>query len=434
MNNSRATLSKEELSMKKQLAFFLSVLMILSSIPFTFAFGASSTTLDYWIAGDVRRTPVYQASVDRFMVANPDITVNITEEVGDNAQIQQKLFTMIASGNAPDVLQVDTMYVADMAKAGIIRPLDDFDGFADVSGSVIAAEVAPLQYDGKTYGLPIRGNSIQLVYNKAMFREAGLDPENPPKTFAELVDAAVKLTKRDASGNIEVYGFETGLSTDSHWTMHVFSPIFWSYGGEYLNADGTSGFASEAGVQALELWNQLINVLKVSPADRITNGFESGKVAMILTGEWSLRPYREDYSDLEVGYATLPVAAEGVTPKIPLGGRACVIPTMSDNADDAWKLIEHVLSYDEQMTYTKAEVGLGTLTAMANDPWFDTNVNYKKALTDMQYAKAKAAPEILQMDTIVFDAIQRVILMGEDPMTALQDADAQYNELLSGLN
>ncbi len=417
--------------MKKFLSVFLVALLIFGTANLVAALGESSTTLEYWIAGDIRRTPAYQASVDKFVAANPGLNVNITEEVGDNAQIQQKLFTMIASGNAPDVLQVDTMYVADMAKAGIIRPLDDYQGFTDVSGSVIPAEVAPLTYDGKTYGFPIRGNSIQLVYNKAMFREAGLDPENPPKTFDELVAAAEKLTKRDASGNIEVYGFETGLSADSHWTMHVFSPIFWSYGGEYLNADGTSGFACEAGVKTLQLWNKLINELKVSPTERITNGLESGKVAMILTGEWSLRPYREDFPGLEVGYATLPVAAEGVTPKIPLGGRACVIPTMSKNPDAAWKLIQHVLSYDEQMAYTKAEVGLGTLSAMANDPWFESNPNYKKALTDMQYAKAKAAPEILQMDTIVFDAIQRVILMGDDPMTALQDADAQYNELLN---
>jgi len=415
---------------KKFLSVLLVALLVMGMTNLA-ALADAEVTLEYWINGDIRRTPVYQASIDKFMQANPGIKVNITEEVGDNAQIQQKLFTMIASGNAPDVLHVDTMYVADMAKAGIIRPLDDYPGFKELYDTVFPGEVAPLMYEGKTYGFPIRGNSIQLVYNKAMFREAGLDPENPPRTFDELVAAAEKLTKRDASGNVEVYGFETGLTADSHWTMHVFSPIFWSYGGEYLNADGTSGFASEAGVKTLELWNKLINELKVSPTERIDKGLESGKVAMIITGEWSLRPYREDFPGLDVGYATLPVAQEGVTPKIPLGGRACVIPTMSDTPEQAWKLIEHVLSYDEQMTYTKAEVGLGTLAAMANDPWFETNLNYKKALTDMQYAKAKAAPEILQMDTIVFDAIQRVILMGDDPMTALQDADMQYNELLN---
>lgn len=418
--------------MKRLLSIMLACLMLFSLLPVLTVFAQEEVTLEYWIAGDPRRTPVYQESVDRFTAAT-GIKVNVTEEVGDNTQIQQKLFTMIASGNAPDVLHVDTMYVRDMAKAGTIRSFDSFEGFDAVKEAVIDAEVAPLQYEGETYGFPIRGNSIQLVYNKQMFRDAGLDPENPPKTFDELVDAAVALTKRDEKGNIEVYGFETGITADSHWSMHVFSPIFWSFGGEYVNENGESGFATEAGVKALELWDKLINELGVSPTERITNGLESGKVAMILTGEWSLLGYQKDFPDLDVGFATLPVAAEDVTPKIPLGGRACVIPTMSAHPEEAWKLIEHVTSYDEQMGYTMAEVGLGTLKEMVNDPWFDTNPNYKKALSDMQYAKAKAAPEILQMDTIIFDAIQRVILMGDDAMTALQDADAQYNALLATL-
>lgn len=417
--------------MKRFLSVMTALVMILLMLPLS-ALASDDVTLEYWIAGDPRRTPVYQASVDRFTEAT-GIKVNVTEEVGDNTQIQQKLFTMIASGNAPDVLHVDTMYVSDMAKAGTIRPLNEFEGFEAVYDSVIEAEVAPLIYEDQTYGFPIRGNSIQLVYNKQMFRDAGLDPDNPPKTYDELVEAAEKLTIRDANGNVEVYGYETGLTADSHWSMHVFSPIFWSYGGEYVGEDGKSGFGTEAGVKTLELWDKLINELGVSPTERITNGLETGKVAMIHTGEWSLMPYREDFPDLDVGFATLPVVAEGVEPKIPLGGRACVIPTMSDHPEEAWQLIEHVLSYDEQMTYTEAEVGLGTLKAMVDDPWFDTNENYRRALEDMQYAKPKAAPEIMQMDTIVFDAIQAVILMGDDPMTALQTADAQYNALLESL-
>ncbi|NLO84447.1 MAG: ABC transporter substrate-binding protein [Clostridiales bacterium] len=418
--------------MKRLVSCFLVLLMLVGCIPVLALAEDSEVTLEYWIAGDPRRTPAYRESIERFS-QETGIKVNITEEVGDNAQIQQKLYTMIASGDAPDVLQVDTMYVADMAKAGTISSLDGFEGFSDLYGSVINAEITPLAYEEKTYGFPIRGNSIQLVYNKTMFTEAGLDPENPPQTYDELVDAATKLTKYDENGNVEVYGFEIGMTADSHWTMHVFSPIFWSYGGEYQNADGTSGFACEASVKTLELWDKLVNELKVSPVERITSGFQTGKLAMILTGEWELRSYREDFPELEVGFTTLPMPSVDVVPQIPLGGRACVIPTMSKNQDAAWKLIQHVLSYDEQMAYTKDEVGLGVLNEMIDDPWFESNPNYKQALSDMQYAKPKAATEIMQMDTIVFDAIQRVILMGEDPMTALQDADDQYNELLESL-
>lgn len=414
--------------MKKLLSCLLAA-MLLCGLCAT-ALGEGNVPLEYWIAGDARRTPAYEESCQRFTQAT-SINVNVTEEVGDNTQIQQKLLTMIAAGTAPDVLQVDTMYVADMARAGIIMPLDDMPGFQEAKDAIIASEMEPLVVDGKTYGFPVRGNSIHLIYNKQMFRDAGLDPENPPKTLEELADAAVALTKRDADGNVEVYGFEIGMNPDAHWTLHAFSPIFWGYGGEYQLEDGSSGFGTEAGVKALEYWDMLVNELQVSPVERITNGFVSGKLAMMLDGEWNFRTWREEYPELDYGVATIPMPSEDVTPQIPLGGRVCVIPTMAPHKDESWQLIQHVISYDEQMAYTKAEVGLGVRNDMVNDPWFDTNENYRIVLQDMQYAKPKAAVEIMQMDTIVFDAIQQVILMGADPQQALADADAQYNELLS---
>lgn len=104
-----------------------------------------------------------------------------------------------------------------------------------------------------------------------------------------------------------------------------------------------------------------------------------------------------------------------MTPQIPLGGRVCVIPQMAAHKEESWQLIQHVTSYDEQMAYTMAEVGLGVRADMASNPWFEENQNYRTVLEDMQYAKPKAAVEIMQMDTIVFDAIQQVILMGAGP-------------------
>lgn len=68
---------------------------------------------------------------------------------------------------------------------------------------------------------------------------------------------------------------------------------------------------------------------------------------------------------------------------------------------------------------------------MLDDSWFDENENYRKVLDDMKYSKAKAATEIMQMDTIVYDAIQQVINNGSDPAEALAEADAQYNDLLA---
>lgn len=394
--------------------------------------GASGekVSLEYWIAGDPRRTPCYEESVADFMAENPDIEVKVVEEIGDNTQIQQKLMTMISSGSAPGVIHVDTMYVGDMAKAGTIVPLNDFDGAQELSDQIFPGVQEPLVIDGQIYGYPIRANSIQLIYNKKMFREAGLDPEQPPKTFDQVAEYAQKLTKTDDAGNVLVYGYESGMTKDAHWTAHVYTPILWSYGGGYQNEDGSSGLASEASLKTLAYWQRLMVELKVSPTERIDKGFQTEKVAMIHSGEWEILGYKSDYPDLEFGFATLPVAAEGVAPQIPLGGRACVIPNGVKETDAAWKLIQWVMNDEEQMRYTSAMVGLTAKQSLLEDPWFDDNPEFKHCLNDMQYVRAKAADNILQMNTLLSDAVQDVILNGADPQQSLDTASEKYNGVL----
>ena len=391
---------------------------------------AKKVSLEYWIAGDVNRTPVYQKSVDLFVAKYPNISVTMNEEVGNNQQIQQKLLTMIAAGTSPNIIHTDTMYVEDMAKAGTILPMSDFKGSKELADTIFKGAMDPLIINGKIYGYPIRANSIQLLHNKRMFREAGLDPEKPARLLSQILEQAPKLTKRDKAGNVEVFGYETGMTKDPHWTIHVFTPILWSYGGSYVGADGKAGFGGEPGLKTMAFWNKLMAQDKVSPTERVQKGFATEKLAMEITGEWSIKPYR-DFPNLDYGFNTLPVAAEGVKPLIPLGGRATVIPKGAKDLNEAWLLIQWVMNKDEQMRYTKAEVGLTPRRDLADDPWFNTNPKYKQALQDMMYVKAKACPEILQMDTILADAIQKTVLTGEPAEKTLKEAVDKYNQILA---
>lgn len=391
---------------------------------------AAKKTIHYWVAVDPDRWNVYNESIKEFNKQNPDIHVVLHKEIGDNVQVQQKLLTMLAAGTPPDVIHVDTMYVEDMARAGTIVPLDQFSGASELAAHIFPGAMEPLIVDQKIYGYPIRANSIQLLYNKQMFREAGLDPALPPRTFAQMIEVAKKLTKRDSRGNVDVYGYETGMTKDPHWTAHVFSPILWSYGGSYVSQSGEAGFSGVAGVKSIDYWDTLINQHQVAPTERITSGFQTGKVAMAHTGEWDIKPYKRDFPNLDFGFYTLPVSEDGVEPVIPLGGRAVVIPKGVNNPEEAWRLIQWVMNKEEQMRYTSSEVGLTPRTDLADDPWFLSNPEYHRALLDMVYVKAKAAPHILEMNTLLSDAIQKSILLNHDPQDALDEAATKYNAIL----
>lgn len=386
--------------------------------------------LEYWIAGDPRRTPVYQESVDLFMEKFENIKVEVIEEVGDNTQIQQKLMAMISTGSAPGLIHVDTMYVADMARAGTIVSLSDFDGALELSDQIFEGAQEPLIIEDEIYGYPIRANSVQLVYNKQMFRDVGLDPEKPPVTYEQVIEYAEALTKYDDDGNVLVYGIEAGLSSDPHWTSHVFTPILWSFGGGYLDDDGNAALNSQAAYDAAEYWKTILLDKELSPSDRITQGFQNEQVAMVITGEWEIRAYKEDFPNLDFGFATLPVPDESVTPQIPLGGRACVIPKNVEYENAAWELLKWVMSDEEQMRYTSNEVGLTPKNTLLDDPWFDDNLEYKHCLDDMKYVRAKAAPDILQMNTILGNALQEIYINGADIQGALDAANEEYNDVL----
>ncbi|HUZ17329.1 MAG TPA: ABC transporter substrate-binding protein [Spirochaetia bacterium] len=393
--------------------------------------GEKSVTIQYWAQMDQPRVAIYTESMKAFEAKNPGIKVELQQEVGDNTQVEQKLSAQLAAGNAPQVVHIDTQYIKDMADAGRILKLNDFPGAQDLSKAFYSSVMDPLMDKGGIYGYPIRANTIELIVNNSMLKAAGIDPANPAETMAQLRADAIKLTQKDSSGNITVYGFGPSFNKDPHWTVHAFTPYLWSEGGSYYDPKTmTAGWAGKAGIDTLNYFRDLIDVQKVSPAYDIDNGFQSGKMAMWINGEWQIGPTKKNFPNLDFSFHTIPVAQAGETPILPLGGRAVTIPKGATHQAEAWKLIQWVESRDEQLRYTHAQVGLSPRQDILSDSWFNDHPNFKLVAQDMAHVKAKYAPSLLQMDVILYNAIQSTIINGTPADQALKSAAEQYNKLI----
>ena len=92
------------------------------------------------------------------------------------------------------------------------------------------------QTGGKTWGVPFQRSTVVLYWNKELFKEAGLDPNKPPATWAEMLAYAQKLTKRDAAGNITQWGMQVPSSGFPYWLFQGFTT---QNGVELMNAAGT---------------------------------------------------------------------------------------------------------------------------------------------------------------------------------------------------
>lgn len=164
----------------------------------------SQTTVEWWDAQTGVDEEITNKMIETFEGKNPDIKINRTYIAQtQGTQANDKLLTAIAAGTPPDVFKFDRFIVAQFAAQGFLTDLTEFanrDGIKADDYWDFAWEEA--NYNGKLYALPYDTDTRALWYNKDIFEEAGLDPEKPPQTLAELQEIADKLTVKGANDRI----------------------------------------------------------------------------------------------------------------------------------------------------------------------------------------------------------------------------------------
>ena len=131
---------------------------------------------------------------------------------------EKKILTAILSGDPPDVISL-FVPVVRWASRMALRPLDDYIEESQFD----TTEIFPALWDevtwlDRTFALPVMTASFAFFYNKEAFREAGLDPERPPTTWAEVQEYANQLDVYDEQGRLTRAGFLPGFSSShAHW-------------------------------------------------------------------------------------------------------------------------------------------------------------------------------------------------------------------------
>ena len=152
-----------------------------------------------------------QRLVGEFNARHPDIHVT-PSYTGSYDDTNLKTHAAIAAGHAPAVVLMSANFIREYAITGDAVPLDPLiqaDGMTDeqyMDRFWPALRVNAMEA-GHVYGVPFQNSTPVMYYNEAAFREVGLDPDHPPATWAEWVDAAKKLTKRDGA-NTTRWGLE----------------------------------------------------------------------------------------------------------------------------------------------------------------------------------------------------------------------------------
>jgi multiple sugar transport system substrate-binding protein len=282
---------------------------------------------------------VQKRLVDEFNRTHPNVRVRILSVGGS----YQKVRISFAGGATPDVCSaVWADELAGYALRGVLTPLDRYLAAAGRSGEEYVPGVwRMLQYRGHTYGLAVTTNTNLIVYNKRIFREAGLDPDRPPRTIAELDAAARACTKLAPDGSFVRYGLRPSA-------LSVWGYVF---GGQWY--DPVSGRLTANDPRNVEALRWMASYGKNYDIQRMQS-FESGfggnstpngpffvgKTAMWLTGEWAFQHIRRHAPDLEWGWFSLPYPPGGRPRTTGAGGSVFVIPAATKHPKEAWEFLD----------------------------------------------------------------------------------------------
>jgi len=319
---------------------------------------AEPVKIDFWFAMSGKAGEATQELVKRFNESQSEVFVTATYQ-GSYDDAINKLKAGLQSKDVPAVVQVYDLGTRLLIDLKVVTPVQDFIDREKFDISDIEPNVANYySVDGRLYSMPFNTSNPVLYYNKNLFKEAGLDPEKAPRTWAEVAEYARKLTKKDASGQVTQYGCAFALYG---WFVEQFIAV---QGGYYVNNEnGRAARATEAtfngpeGVALLEWWKSMIDEGICANLGRKTadtkKAFDSGVAAMTLDSTAALRD-RIDAAKgkFEVGVGFLPRAKEEDYEKAGtiIGGACLWIINLrpSEEQEAAWKFVKFMSSADSQ--------------------------------------------------------------------------------------
>ena len=294
-----------------------------------------------------------------FEQANPGVTVTVVTIPPDEARGRFDTAAQTTSG-APDVITLDSSWVADFASRGYLARLDNTPAVDPVDDQF--PNLAPTAtYDGRVVALPRSADGPALLYNVSLLKQAGVAV---PHTWADLAAARLKLTAggvqtfyatADANGLLPwIYGEGGALVDPNAMTIEVSSPA------------AVAGLAQRVDLAATGV---AVDDSTTGSVDAMRSAFRQGKVAMILDNAAALPGLvggSATGSLASIGIA--PVPAGSVTSSSPLSGTAYAVYAGSHNLPPAYALVHYLDSARSQVALAARLGLLPTRTSAYADP------------------------------------------------------------------
>jgi multiple sugar transport system substrate-binding protein len=389
----------------------------------------------FWTSHTPPYSDYLQKMVDAFNSGQTDVKAVMTLVPGTETDVS-KLMTAVRGGTGPDVYMLDRFTTAERAAAGVLEDLTPFikKYDPDMASEYLPFAWAESSFKGKTWSLPFDTDTRGLYYRKDVLREAGsdfsaLDVAKGPITIAKLKEIAFKFNKTDSSGNYTHIGFIPHLNQGWHYTWGF------AFGGRFADLKAGKVTPTDPGVvaafQFLYDWYKELGPQKVrtflstyAPPNNPPQQdvFITGRVPIVVTGDWNIALMAEYAPDAEWGVTYIPIPKAGDKPSTWAGGWSFTIPKGAKNPDAAFKFCKWMTGPVGQTMYTQLSSHLPTIKSLAEDASLfpGEHAFFQKTLA---FASSRPALPVggLYWDALTV-AMNEVIDNVSTPMAALQKA------------
>ncbi len=396
-----------------------------------------ATTLTVWVGWGARELAAFTKIVKEYDDAHPNVNIKVVGNINDD-----KIIAALRAGNGPDVVSsFDSQNVGIFCSSGGWIDLAPYLKRDKINTNIFPP--APryyTQFKGTRCALPLLADVYGFYYNKKLLKAAGIT--KVPTTLTELAADAKKLTTRNADGSLKTVGYDPYMGFYQN-TIGSYQPIF---GGHYFDAQGHSSLATDPTWASFLRWQKsLIDFYgykklvkwQTGAGDEFSasHAFETGKLAMMMDGEWRVAFIGAEHPELSYGTAPMPAAKPSLFGAGYINGTIIGIPKNGKNHDLAWDLVKYLTTNDHAL----AEFS----NAIRNVPSTISSTHSKELKPDPQFAtfgkiftnpKSQTVP-ITAAGASLLDTFQSFIAKWQagnvkDLVGGLKDVDKQIDAKL----
>jgi multiple sugar transport system substrate-binding protein len=383
----------------------------------------------HWLSA-VRR-PTIDKIIGTWNKRNPNIQVNYTGVPFD--QIITKTLAGVAAGNAPDVAVLQFSQTRIRASKNQLTDLSAL-GADQLESRYFQGAWDSGNFNGKQYALPFVTDTRMLFYRKDLFREAGLDPERGPRTWAELESMAEKLTKRDGNTLTRV-GFHPAIGGESGLELWVYNA-----GGSLFDAKGENPTINNPvalrALQWMKSWTDKyggsgpLNAFRAGFGGGAgpTDPFVSGKVAMQVRNSPFITELARNAPNVQYGVVPIPTPSGKAGKADSLGGGFNVeIPRGTKYPQQALAFARYFTTeaaavwVKEQNDFPASKAAVTALSS-PNALKIAANANRTRLQIAPLYAPLYGTP--------LAKAEEDVLIGNRDPKAALDEAQATVEKMV----